>query len=182
MAKPLSEYDVKQLGALFLSRKDDAAVVTAIEEELYTRSGPEAAALLSLVVKEAVKSVRAATPGLGEALRMQLMGKTPTAEPVSAAPMKPAQSALTSQRPAAQPQSKEMGPAMALHEAERTLGLRNDVPWQQVEAARVSKVSLSSPEATAHLPGSEVARRFAEAKNANTAYAVLLKARGLAFS
>ncbi|MCZ8220036.1 MAG: hypothetical protein O9337_11495 [Acidovorax sp.] len=182
MAKPLSEYDVKQLGALFLNSKDDAAVVTAIEEELYTRSGPEAAALLNLVVKEAVKSVRAATPGLGEAVRMQLLGKVSTAEPVSAASMKPAQSGLAPQRPAAQPQSKEMEPAMALHEAERILGIRNDVPWQQVEAARVFKVSLSSPGATAHLPGPEVARRFADAKNANTAYAVLLRARGLAFS
>lgn len=74
------------------------------------------------------------------------------------------------------------GPAMALHEAERTLGLRNDAPWQQIEDARIVKVKLSSPAATAHLPGPEVARKFAEAKNANSAYAALLKARGLYFS
>ncbi len=186
MTKALVDYDLKQLEVLFKSSKGNTAVLAAIEEELYSRNGPEAAALLDLVIEDAMKSFRDVGPGLGETVRKSLLGTVTAVPPPVTKPLAQVQ-LVSPARPSAvsaQPQEKAPAPApsMALHEAERVLGLRNDAPWAQVEAARVSKVALSNPGATAHLPGPEVARRYADAKNANTAYAVLLKARGLAFS
>ena len=182
MTKPLIDYDLKQLEVLFKNSRGNTAIMAAIEEELYSRSGPEAAALLDLVVEDAMKSFSDAGPGLGESVRKSLVVNATAVVPSETKPLGQVQPVSTVRPSVVQAQPQEKAPAMAFLEAERILGTRNDVPWQQVEAARVSKVALSSPEATAHLPGPEVARRFAEAKNANAAYAALLKARGLAFS
>jgi len=182
MTKALVDYDLKQLEVLFKSSKGNTAVLAAIEEELYSRNGPEAAALLDLVIEDAMKSFRDAGPGLGETVRKSLLGTATAVPPPVTKPLAQVQLVSTARPSAVSAQPQEKAPAMALHEAERVLGLRNDAPWAQVEAARVSKVALSNPGATAHLPGPEVARRYADAKNANTAYAGLLKARGLAFS
>lgn len=179
MPNPHSGHDLAQLEMLFELGKDDPTALQFLEEELSTRTGKKAAELFEQVVAQS--DLLAASPSLGQTLRMQLLGKSALDNQPASAPVKAAQPVAKVISSTARPPAHE-APAMALHEAERVLGLRNDVPWHQVEAARISKVALSNPEATAHLPGPEVARRFADAKNANTAYAVLLRARGLAFS
>ena len=70
---------------------------------------------------------------------------------------------------------------LPLHLAEKILGVRNDVPWAAVEAARNKVVSQASPEKIALLSSPQRDGAIGDARRANSAYLVLARHRCLSF-
>ncbi|MCW8177233.1 hypothetical protein D8B25_18220 [Verminephrobacter aporrectodeae subsp. tuberculatae] len=177
MSRPYRLHTMKQLEILYESNLDNLEILEALEIELNLRTTKAAVDLQDRILKQLDKLTQSgdsrSTPSAPSTVAL-----TPAA---TVAPPKLATTAAATARSAAPPAVAEPAATMALEEAERILGVRNDAPWATVESARFTKVAPSSPDALAGLKKTEAAKRVADAKAANAAYLTLLSFRCLVF-
>ena len=209
MPRPYQTLEMAQLEVIFASNLGNSAVLAELEAELDCRTTRKAAELqakvldaiqvlanpqLSLLPATApAASLTRAAPVASHLEPASLVFRSPVDEP----PEQHARQVATpeeipSQRPAVAKMLAPTSPAsvisipvrdanMPAHIAEKILGVRNDVPWALVEAARNKLVSLASPERLAQLPAQQRDRVVVDAKRANSAYLVLAQHRCLSF-
>ncbi|WP_265310859.1 hypothetical protein [Verminephrobacter aporrectodeae] len=168
---------MEQLQVLYESNLDSLEILETLEIELNLRATKASVALQDRILKQLDKLTQS-----GDS-RSPPSVPSPIALPPAAtvAPPKLATTTAATAWSATPPAVAEPAATMALQDAERILGVRNDAPWATVESARFTKVAPSSPDALAGLKKTEAAKRVADAKAANAAYLTLLSLRCLVF-
>jgi hypothetical protein len=180
MSRPLIQRSVSDLEALFANSKSDVGLLKQLEHELQHRQTTRAVALLA----EVRVAIRCETPALisskGSAAPQQkgLWEQSPTptvdaAMPVSRAGEPVAAAAV----PAKLKNPPDAAPSMSLEDAYQLLKMNNSSAWESIEQARRQIVERSHPARLVSMSPEHRVQALEEAKVANTAYALLSRAR-----
>ena len=195
MARPLMQHGVAQLEQLFAKSKLDLKVLRQLEHELQYRQVPRAVALLAEVqaaMHLAAPGAPSVPPPLASPNRSALqpdLYEPPSVPPVTQPPETAARQPpprdhpvvkltpvgpTSSQPPVWQP---DMALLMSIDEAYKVLKATPGSTWESIEQTRRRLVQQAHPEHLASMSVEKRAQIQAEAKRANSAYAVLNRHR-----
>ena len=189
MPRPLMQYGIGQLEALFGKGKADAKLLKQLEHELQHRHVPRAVALLvdvQAAMNGGVVAPQAPTVPAPPAARAtapisqqpDLWGR-PASPPVVSTPatVRTAAPAVRPQEPSLVASSPASPPAMPLEEAYKVLKATPGGPWESIEQTRRMLVLQSHPSRWKTLSTEKRTQVLAEAKRVNVAYAALSQTR-----
>jgi len=171
-ARPLLRHTVAQLEEMFATKPSDTGTLKALDTELQFRNVPRATALL--------RKVRSALTGGGPLIPSAQSDFFTSAQapayaiavPITTPPV------VILPKVAAKPaQPVAEIPPMALDEAYKILRVTAGASWEEVEQSRSKIVQRAHPDTVAELSAGKRTAAQTEARRANAAYVVLLKAR-----
>lgn len=191
MTRPLMQYGVGQLEAMFIKGKADPKVLNQLENELQHRQVPRAVALLADVQAAMRRGASAPQPvGVPAPPREGAPAPVPKQpdlweRPATAHGVAPLLTpTVRAATPAVQPPgpptaAKPSGttPAMPLDVAYKVLNATPGSTWESIEQTRRALVQQSHPSRWKALSAEKRAQSLAEASRVNAAYAALSQAR-----
>lgn len=195
MPRTLMQFGIAKLEEIFASSKDDAVLLTALDEELQYRHVPRAVALHAKVQRALSKAKAQATPNSDAVSPVPEVAVPQDRQPDlwgeqadSVPPVAPARAVArptphpVAPQAAVQPSVPESLVAlesatpldMSVNNAYRILKATSASTWEEIEETRRQLVQEAHPQRVARLSPERRAQARVEANRINTAYAVLL--------